>query len=1054
MPFDLRDKVAEAAARDGRSFNAEVLHRLEESFERRAPAGGRGALFHRMLIPSSGERGMQRNKLRLAFGVMVVCAAAAVAAIAGSSHLGSSGSVQLNKLHSDPDALGMGNQFATIGVANEERSPEASAAAEDYRNRAYPGDTIPFAWTQAAGQAWNAFAKKTAKKNDKNTWTLIGPSQAQYPGVLNRSGAQYNASGRTTGLLAAPTCKPNFCRLWLAAAGGGIWRTDKALSNTPHWEFISGSFPTNAIGTIYADPNDASGNTIYVGTGESHASADSEAGFGVMKTTDGGDTWKEIANNTPFLDRAISTIRVVPRSPNTMYVATTRGVRGVSSVSGGAVSLKPGAAAWGLWKTTDGGQTWTYLFDAGEDPGQCSAFSPAGQNPCSIRGVNDVELDPRNSNTIYAAAYGRGIFRSDDAGLTWRQIFTPLVPQNVAPPTGTCNPSQPPPFCSTTDRTMFAVTQLPNGNVRIYAADGDVGPDGGEPGLYSRVWRTDDADTAQAAGNAGWKSLTSDQRGNPYYGTYDYCWAQCWYDNDIVTPKGQPDTVYVQGAYQYGEAGNLSNGRGVVVSYTAGEPNPAFKGGSWADLTRDATPSDQPDGIHPDQHSFAFNPENPDQWWDGSDGGIVRNDGKYVDDSDECDERTIVIEDPADPTKTKTVPLPQDPASYLTCRQLLSHVPHDIEDDLNKDLSTLQFQSVSVSLQKPLHLVQGGTQDNGTFEWNSQGSGLWWQIMYGDGGQSGFDATDDSIRFNEFTGRATDSNFHGGQPKWWVVTSGPLYQTTESAPFYSAITQDPVVHAQRFIGLKHIWRTQKNGGDQAFLEANCPEFTTAASQPECGDWVALGGPKNVATDDPTVPNPGDLTSSFYGGTRTGGNVIAIERTRGNTSTLWAATTTGRVFVSSNASDPNALAVTFTRCDDKATNDPARFVSSIHPDPANPNRAWLSYSGYNASTPAQQGHVFEVTCDPVAGTATWRDLGVEAGNGDYPITDLVRDDVTGNLYAATDFGVLLGTASGANYVWSATTGLPRVEVPGLTIVPEARVIYAATHGRSVWRMLLN
>jgi hypothetical protein len=218
--------------------------------------------------------------------------------------------------------------------------------------------------------------------------------------------------------------------------------------------------------------------------------------------------------------------------------------------------------------------------------------------------------------------------------------------------------------------------------------------------------------------------------------------------------------------------------------------------------------------------------------------------------------------------------------------------------------------------------------------------------------------------------------------------------------------------------------------------------------------VALGGPKNVATDDPAVPNAGDLTSSFYGADRQGGNVIAIERTRGNTNTLWAATTTGRVFVSSNASNPDPLAVTFTRCDDKATNDPNRFVSSIYPDPANPNRAWLSYSGYNASTPATPGHVFEVTCDPVAGTATWRDLGVEAGNGDYPITDLVRDDVTGNLYAGTDFGVLLGTPSGASYVWSATTGLPRVEVPGLTIVPEARVIYAATHGRSVWRMLLK
>jgi hypothetical protein len=961
---------------------------------------------------------------------MVVCAAAAVAAIAGSSHLGSSGSVQLNKLQSDPDALGMGNQLATIGAANEERSPDsAGGAAEDYQNRAYPGDTIPFAWTQAAGQAWNSFAKQTAKKNDRNVWTMIGPSPAQYPGVLNRTGAQYNASGRTIGLLAGPTCSHNFCRLWAAAAGGGIWRTDKALSNSPHWDYISGSFPTNAIGTMDADPNDASGNTIYVGTGEPHASADSEAGFGVMKTTNGGDTWAPIADNTPFLDRSISAVRVVPGSPNTIYVSTTRGVRGVSSVSGGAISLKPGAPLWGLWKTTNGGASWTFLFNGGPNAGACdSSGEQTGGPPCSLRGVSDVELDPRNSSVLYATGYGIGIWRSADGGSSWTQIFTPNIP-------GDAN-----------ERTMIAVT-VKNDLTRIYAGTGDSGPDAGQP--YSRVFRTDNADTVTPA---TWISLTSEVRGDPKYGSYNYCWQQCWYDNQIETPKGRPDTVYVLGAYQYDEAGSFTNARAVVASYTAGEPDPALKGGAWADLTRDATPSDQPDGIHPDQHGIAFNPENPDQFWEASDGGIMRSDGKYVDDSDECDERSVVVPDPADPDQTKVVPLPEEPASYLTCRQLLSHVPHDLADDMNKELSTLQFQSVSVSLQKPLHLVQGGTQDNGTFEWNSQGSGLWWQIMYGDGGQSGFDATDDSIRFNEFTGRATDSNFHGGQPKWWVVTSGPLYQTNESAPFYSAITQDPVVHGQRFIGLKHIWRTQNNGGDQAYLEANCPEFTTFADDPDCGDWVAIGGPKNLATD--TAPNAGDLTSSFYGGDRTGGNVIAIERTRGNTNTLWAATTTGRVFVSSNASDPNPLAVTFTRCDNKATTDPNRFVSSIYPDPKNPTHAWISYSGYNASTPATQGHVFEVTCDPVAGTATWRDLNAEAGNGDYPITDLVRDDVTGNLYAATDFGVLLGTPSGADYVWSATTGLPRVEVPGLTIVPEARVIYAATHGRSVWRMLLN
>ncbi len=57
--------------------------------------------------------------------------------------------------------------------------------------------------------------------------------------------------------------------------------------------------------------------------------------------------------------------------------------------------------------------------------------------------------------------------------------------------------------------------------------------------------------------------------------------------------------------------------------------------------------------------------------------------------------------------------------------------------NMNNGLSTLQFQSLSVSAQRPQNLLQGGTQDNGTFEYNGSAN-VWPQIIYGDGGQSGF----------------------------------------------------------------------------------------------------------------------------------------------------------------------------------------------------------------------------------------------------------------------------------------------------------------------------
>jgi hypothetical protein len=149
-----------------------------------------------------------------------------------------------------------------------------------------------------------------------------------------------------------------------------------------------------------------------------------------------------------------------------------------------------------------------------------------------------------------------------------------------------------------------------------------------------------------------------------------------------------------------------------------------------------------------------------------------------------------------------------------------------------------------------------------------------------------------------------------------------------------------------------------------------------------------------------------------------------------------------------ANDP-AASVAYTRLDTSSTTGPQRFVSSIAIDAGNPNHAWLSYSGYNFNTPAQPGHVFEVT--RAGALATWTDLTYNLA--DLPVTDLVRDDLTGDLYAATDFGVMK-LASGATSWTVAAAGMPMVEVPGLTIVPGARVLYAATHGLGAWSLDLG
>src|ERR1043166_3672507 len=221
-------------------------------------------------------------------GIVAIAAigVALAAAFATSSTHSASGGARLAKAESDSWA-------EKAGLPNE--GPEGTAEAAAYAERAYPALDIPFQLTLDAQHAW---AKLQAKangrgKNSPGQWTLAGPSKADMPGVLTFSGADYTTSGRITALAIDPNCSRSSCRIWAGAAGGGVWRTDNALAgNGANWTFISGSFATNAIGTLTFD---ASTGTLYAGTGEPNASADSEAGLGIYKSTDGGNTWTHLA---------------------------------------------------------------------------------------------------------------------------------------------------------------------------------------------------------------------------------------------------------------------------------------------------------------------------------------------------------------------------------------------------------------------------------------------------------------------------------------------------------------------------------------------------------------------------------------------------------------------------------------------------------------------------------------------------------------------------------------------------------------------------------------
>ena len=906
------------------------------------------------------------------------------------------------------------------GILKQGGEPEGGPLAyerEKYAHRAYPLKRIPVEFTHAAQKNFAKVESETARGERGDTlssnWESLGPSVALFPAILGRTGASYVTSGRITALAVENQCTQAQCRLYVGAAGGGVWRTEEGLSGKPAWTFISQDFGTSAIGAITVDPTDPTGNTIYVGTGEPNASVDSGAGVGVYKSTDGGDSWSLLPGSSFAVDNSVSVVVIDPSNANTIYVGTTYGTRGITEVDdGGEIGTQ---FPVGLYKSTDGGLTFSLIFNP-------TLITPGG----FTWGVNRVILDPSDSSIVYVAAFGLGIFRSSPAESAgaFQQVFV------IA--TFNTNPAMEDYF----SRPEFALTTK-NGHTRMYVGDGPGGVLANEPA--SAVWRNDNMNQPASVlltggvNGTSWKMLTSSNVADPRYATYNYCTGQCWYDNEIYTPAGQPDTVYVLGCFEYGEAGGLSNARGVLRSTTAGEPDASNNNRTFTDLTFDATSSTTPNSLHPDQHALVFMPGNPDVWWEGSDGGLMRASGVYTDISSQCSSRGL------------------NAAETKTCARLLSSVP-TVLNSLNTGLDTLQFQSLSINPKNPTGELLGGTQDNGTFRFDGS-SVVWPETMGGDGGQSGFNAANPQIRFHTYYYPQVDVDFQGTKILGWDWVADPLINGfySEGAEFYIPIIADPnpAKAGSMFAGMGGVWRTRDNGGPQAYLDLHCNEFTGDFTVP-CGDWVELGSP--TGSTDPH----GVLGSTFYGSTLPGGIVGVIARAPSDKGTMWVSTSFGRVFISKNANSVSNVSgadgslVTYTRLDSLAPNAPPRFPSAIYVDSFNPNRAWISYSGYNAATPATPGHVFEVRYNPAAGTATWTSLDLNLG--DIPVDSLVRDDVTGDLYVGNDFGVLR-LPNGTSWWQTAAQDLPEAEVPNLTISSSARVLYAATHGRGAYVLKL-
>lgn len=394
------------------------------------------------------------------------------------------------------------------------------------------------------------------------SWTPIGP--------INISRGAMMHAGRVRSVSAHPT-DPNIA--YLGAAAGGVWKTsNQGLT----WEPLSDDAYSLAMGAVAVDPSNP--NIIYAGTGEANGGIDSYTGVGMLKSTDGGDTWLPAG-----LEQVGGFSRVVvhPTKPQNVYAG--------SASSGG-----------GLYVSNDAGATWRKV---------------GGTLPPSS--VSDLSLViDGNKEVLHVGMPSQGVFRSTDGGENWELIQS----------------------FSQMRRILLGVNPDDWHDVVAMSVASD--------GSLERIDRTTDGAT--------WDQIANDVAFQGLFGGNN----QGWYDAYVLRAKGDPDRIIVGG-----------------ISVWMSEDG----GNSWQDVGLAYR-----GGLHPDHHAAAFSAGDDPALYVSSDGGIA------------------VSKDRG--------------ATY----------------EVNQDnLAITQFYGMGID-QTAEDITYGGTQDNGTLGGGRDAD--WWPISGGDGG--------------------------------------------------------------------------------------------------------------------------------------------------------------------------------------------------------------------------------------------------------------------------------------------------------------------------------